>query len=57
MVLEVEPKGVDNHSILPRHIIEGVVECVDYAIGVGNPLHHHKMTGEIHIQNLLEVLH
>ena len=49
MVHVVEPKGADSHSILPRHIVEGGIVCTDHSVGVGNPLHYHEMSGEVHV--------
>ena len=49
MVPEDEPKGDDSHSILPRHIIEGEIVRMDDTVGVGNPLHYHKMSGLVHV--------
>ena len=56
MVPKVEPRGADSHSILSINLMEGGVECMDYAVGVGSSLHHHKTRCEINNQNLLEVL-
>ena len=49
MVHEVEPKGADSPSTLPRQILESGIMCMDDAVGVGNPLHYHKMSGEVHV--------
>ena len=49
MVPQVEPKGDEFRSNLPRNVLEGGIVCMDYPVGVGNPLHYHKMTGEIHV--------
>ena len=38
MVPKVEPRGADSHSILSINFMEGGVDCMDYAVGVGNPL-------------------
>ena len=45
MVPEVEPKGDDFRSILPRNTLEGGFMCVDFAVVDGDPLHYHEMSG------------